>query len=185
MQNCVLLFFLLACSHHSKLLTRPVPELLSSIKVEGEGRGRLGIDDQNHVFSFESFLKDGNDWVLAAQIPLRGEDVLIISDIRDPKAMSPSEWIKNKKFLRGARTLLRFALAEKLGLERICADSVCRVQDDEFKVKIEKELLTVSFTQDDNVYELVAENLTGPIFKRTNFYLKAPSQNVSLELFWK
>src|SRR4051812_39014836 len=57
-------------------------KLLDSVKMTGEGRGRLTLGQSQYVFSVDSILKDDFDWILAVAIPLHGEEVMILPDLR-------------------------------------------------------------------------------------------------------
>jgi len=192
MRNCLNVFLgliLVSCAS-GRLSKESVDSLLDSIKVVGEGRGRLNMNNQSQVFSFDSILKDKRDWILAAAIPLHGEEVLILHEIADQKTQistpeSLERRISNKKFIQGTRSLIRFVLANDLELKRSCSSTECTVEGETFKISMNEQKLKISRTIGEATFELIAEDLTNSRFQRTNFYLITAHQRLSLELFWK
>ncbi len=193
------------------LFQKSIPELISSLKGEGEGKGRLGLGEHQYLFSFESLIKDDQDWILAASIPLHGEEILSLKNIRE-KTDSTKEYgrfelrmvrgikdflISQKKspeladnFLQEFRSIIRLMLHRKLGLKIEC-ESQCRFEEQIYQLELTKSHL--SFKKEilkDYEIELVESNLTGSFFKRTSifFRLKGASLSspplLSLELFW-
>ena len=133
----LILLLLSSCSlfkGSEKIRESDLQKNLQTIKIEGEGKGRLHIRERQYLFSFESVLKDNKDWIMAVAIPLHGEEALIFPDL---KASSPEDpalesfalridagisenlkgrALKGSDFLAAMRRTLRILLAHKLGL---------------------------------------------------------------------
>ncbi len=217
-RSILLLILLTSCAFFKSrpsLKTMDPEKLLASVKLTGEGRGRLGIGGNSYVFGFDALVKEDAHWLLAIAIPLQGEEVLELRDLRtkepvasgdqsferridaELRAKKLDKTLTGKLFVREFRGLVRFILRDRLGLASSCA----RVSE-KLECKLDGEIYTVS-TADEEIFirrqfgehhavELVGQNLTGPIFTRNNFFLvsaEASAQKkaplVSLELFWK
>lgn len=210
----LLLFLLLSsCAlfkSDSSLNDSTMDQILDSIKVLGEGRGRLGIDKQSYLFSYEALLNEHTDWVLAVAVPLHGEEVMILHDMREKTIETSTQesfearienevrqrrelkGLKGDEFVREIRSFIRFILAKKLSLKRVCRDQECELEGEKFAVQYTKERVYIRKNISSTfVFELNAENLTEGHFGRTNFLLRPrvdgnlSSSVMSLELFWK
>ena len=60
-----------------KLRSNDLRKNLESIKVEGEGKGRLHILERQYLFGVESLLREDKSWIMGVSIPLHGEEVLL------------------------------------------------------------------------------------------------------------
>jgi len=183
--------------------TQSTEELMAAIKIEGEGRGRLRINDQQFVFSFDSLLTDDHSWILAANFPLHGEESLTFSNLKSEKfsidddqlALRMEEGIrqylvskkKNPKNSRAIfiemRKFVRFALAKRLNLKQ---DSSM------YEIEVKKqELLIKKQLTEDLVMSVKAQNLTESFFKnlKMNFHSQNSSSSNSsimeIELFYQ
>lgn len=189
---------------------RDVHQLLKSIKAEGEGRGRLTIRNQQNVFSYDAILKDNSDWLLAVSIPLHGEEVMILPQLKDPQAKSSSimgfearieqaleKELKDKsisaaEFSSSLRSLLRFILADKVEAPVSCQEQkifLCRQLDQEFEVQVLEQEVIIGQSNKKN-YKLLAKAkiLTDSFFSRTEFIFQGNDGKeplLTLELFWK
>ncbi len=217
----IILFLITSCGLLQKkpsLKEKDYKELLNAIQLEGEGRGRLSIDQHQYLFSFESALQENNDWILAASIPLHGEEAMILVNLKEAKVSQstpdsleirirqeiagylrskpklPKEL--SKKFIPDLRKLVRFVMAEKMGLSKKCEGSgvqiSCTLDGEKFEILTEdKHLRIKKIISQDYFLELSGENLTGPIFSKTNFILHSQNAGVKdspillFELFWK
>lgn len=201
------LLFLFSCGSfksYSPVKTLKVDEALRAIRVVGEGRGRLSLQEQQYVFSVDALMKDNKDWLLAVTIPLHGEEIMLLPDLvqkeshssnvesfekriqRELKGRFKSDQLTGKRFIQEIRGLLRFIQSSELGLTRICREDKCQMDGEMFIVRLEEKKVIVHREGQD--IELVGENLTDSIFTKTNFQLKptsSPSQKLALELFWK
>ncbi|HXH76724.1 MAG TPA: hypothetical protein VNJ08_17265 [Bacteriovoracaceae bacterium] len=210
-----ILFTLFSCATGSKLADAPIDSVLDSLKVTGEGRGRLSLEQGQYLFSYEALLKDEVDWLLAVTVPLHGEEVMILPKIKD--AVAPehkaesfearleseiSSRIKGsdlsgKDYIRELRSMIRFILAKQLTLNRECEKKseqgfLCNLEQEVFEVKVEKDKIFIhKLISESYTLELVGENLTDSIFTRTNFNLHSQKRSkkaapvLALELFWK
>lgn len=193
-------------------------ELLSAVQTEGEGRGRLSIDQHQYLFSFESALQDNNDWILAASIPLHGEEAMVLMDLTKSKVPSSTPdslelrirqeiaaYLKTKpqlpkelsyKFIPEFRQLVRFVMVQKLNLKNNCLAEkekiLCTLDGEKFEILTDsKQFRIKKFISGDYFLELSGENLTGPIFSKTNFTLHSQNAGAKdspillFELFWK
>lgn len=207
----LILILILSVSCSTVKKTEGVEKSLAAIKVIGEGRGRLGIEPQNYLFSFDAVLKDKKDWILAVMVPLHGEEVMILHDLRNAKPPVTTlesfeerieHELRNRKklgnlksgeFVIHIRSMIRFILARELGLDRACQGEVCRLDSENYQVLLsEKNISVKKEISVDYTLELIAENLTDSFFNRTNFYLRDGKDDskksppvLSLELFWK
>ena len=186
--------------------------LISYIQAEGEGKGRLGINQQKYLISFEAVLKENQDWLLAAAIPLHGEEVLLLKDLKQEKVIEGeedglelriergiSEYLKSQKqspataksFMLELRRLMRIVLHKKLKLDLSCSSTECQMGEAIYQVKADSKQITLkkSLSADYEI-ELVATNLTDSIFKRSSIFLHSKNKNsanptlLSIELFW-
>jgi hypothetical protein len=206
-------FFIASCAlvNHPGHFQKTLPELVDSLNGEGEGRGRLGLDQHQYLFSFESFIKDNQDWILAATIPLHGEEILKFKNIRDTNDKTIGEgtfegrmlsgikdFLRSQKkspelahkFLEEFRSIIRLILHKRLGLALNC-ETVCQFEDQIYQIELSNSHLTLKKDiLKDYQIELIESNLTGSFFKRTSifFRLKNASNSsrplLSLELFW-
>jgi len=213
-----LLFLVSSCSlfRASPSFKSKDPEkLLDLVKMTGEGTGRLTLGQSQYVFSVDSVLNENFDWILAVAIPLHGEEVMILPDLRQTKVegeetesfeeriekefqrLKLNGKLTSQQFLKELRTLIRFGLAKKLGLNRIC-----KAQQTEFVCELDGERFIVDVTEKDfninkslgshNKLQLVAKNLTDSFFEQTDIRLYSDDKEMqkktssfSLELFWK
>lgn len=194
-------------SNKPSLESVEIKELLSQIRLIGTGKGRLGVKSQQYLFGFDSALKENNDWIFAANIPLHGEEVMIFSrlDLDYEKNASIEslegrieqeilgQFTKNPQiskqlmidFREDLRGITRLILSDKLKINKECSKvkSVwkCRLGNKEFDILIVKDEVHVKKNVDKGfVIELVAQNLTASFFTRTNiFFYSARDQNRS------
>ena len=218
LKNMALLFLVASCSLFKSaptLKSQDTEKLLDAVQMTGEGRGRLTLGQSQYVFSVDSILKEDFDWILAVTIPLHGEEVMILPDLRqsqiaDEETESFEERIEkefqrlklNKKltseqFLKELRSLIRFGLAKKLGLNRNCkaqqTEFVCDLNGEKFTVNVtDKELNINKSLGEEKRLQLVAKNLTDSFFAQTDIRLysdeaefQKKTSSFSLELFWK
>lgn len=192
---------------------KKIEDLISYLQGTGEGKGRLGINKQQYLFSFDALLNQNHDWILAANIPLHGEEVLKLQDLKQEEvdeAMKDgleiriqqgiSDYFKSQKqapelgkiFLLELRRMMRLVLHKKLDLAVICSKSECQIGDTIYQVEAtSKQLSLKKSLSEDYEIEFTAMNLTGPIFQRTNVFLHSKNKAsttptlLSLELFWK
>ncbi|MGE3608693.1 MAG: hypothetical protein AB7I27_03815 [Bacteriovoracaceae bacterium] len=208
MLKLFLLILISSCSLFQKpssLAEKDVLKVLDSVQLEGSGRGRLGVDQQQYLFSYDALLKENNDWILAVEIPLHGEEVMVLSNLKENSVKEiPNESfetrierslegrvpISGEKFVLELRTLVRFLLADQLKLTRTCqkngTEYLCKQGENSYNVILKGQKLTIKKQiKDKLLLELVAENPSGPHFSRTSFFLKDFQTHLSLELFWK
>ncbi len=213
-------FILLFSSCSSPILKKkeslkaiPVDQLLAAIQVNGEGRGRLGINDQQYVFSYEATLKENTDWYLSVAIPLHGEELMLLTELKSEYSPSRTRQsferriesllnaqfkggVSGKEFLLEFRRLMRFLLSAKLNLVRGCAQMgdgyQCLMSGEKYYLTVTEKNIRVSrMLTSHQTLDVVAENLTNSLFMRTNFHLTSPKathseeKSFSLELFWK
>jgi hypothetical protein len=204
-----LLFLLSSCglfSPRDSLLTKKTSDLVGSLQIVGEGRGRLTVENKQNVFSFDAIFKDDSDWIFAASIPLHGEEVLILPAIRETqfnKAHRPSEFerrlihilrsqkqwkITPREFKMRLRSLIRFLLASKLQQELRCDSEMCHSDKTIFKTSITKEVFSIEEVNQKQFFLLAqGRNLTDSFFTQTVISLYDMNKKLifSLELFWK
>ncbi|MBA2404285.1 MAG: hypothetical protein H0V66_05900 [Bdellovibrionales bacterium] len=209
----LLLFTSCALFKSQNIQDKKVEELVSYLQGIGEGKGRLGINQQQYLFSFDAVLKDNSDWILAANIPLHGEEVLMLKDLKQEEApvvegdglelrieQGISEYLKSKKqspemartFLLELRRIMRLVLHKKLGLEVACSQTECRIGDAIYRVEASNKQLSLKKSlSEEYEIEFAAMNLTDSIFQRSNVFLHSKNKKsptpilLSLELFWK
>jgi len=205
----ILLLSLTSCglfSPRDSLRTKKTLDLLNSIPITGEGRGRLTVEQRQNVFSFDALLKGESDWVFAASIPLHGEEVMILPNIRENQIQdsgqrseferrlievlrSQKQWkIHPKDFKQRLRTLVRLLLASRLKQEVKCDSEMCHSEGNIFSATIEKEVFTIEEADQKN-FRLLARGkiLTDSFFSQTliSLYDTNNEEIFSLELFWK
>lgn len=188
---------------------------MASIKVTGEGRGRLGVGPQNYLFSYEAALKENTDWMLAVSVPLHGEEVMVLPEIKQKIAPEKEREsfelridheirqrlnlgkISGRDVTQELRKIIRFVIAEQLSLEKECKSAVpgfyeCQMDGENFLVTLERDTINIKKNiRDTHYFELEGENFSNSSFQRTNFYLRTVQGKLkspalmSLELFWK
>ena len=213
------IFFLLtSCALFKRgpdLQNETVDKLLDAVQLVGEGRGRLSLGKNQYVFSFDSLLKENHDWLLAVSIPLQGEEVMVLPNLKQKnfkdaesesfekriasefKKINLNRVLTSEEFLREMRSLIRFNLATKLGLARTCTEQQdqysCTLEGENFTAIVsDKEFFIIkSLGQGRNVV-LEGKNLTESFFSQTNIRLysnqrdlESKNSSFSLELFWK
>lgn len=212
------LFFLTSCAlfkGQSSLVDMDKLKLLDAVQLTGEGRGRLSLGQSQYVFGFDSIFKENFDWILAVQIPLHGEEVMILPDLKSVRSHHDemesfeerisSEFSKlklNKKisakvFIQELRGLVRFNFGPEWGGKRNCKpqqnDLLCELDGEMFLVSAtEKQFFITKFLKDGGSIVLTAQNLTESFFAQTDIRLYTNAQDSSqknsifaLELFWK
>lgn len=217
LKNMTLLFFVVSCSlfkGHDSLSSKSPVELLDSVKLTGEGRGRLTLKKNQYVFSMESVLKENFDWILAVSIPLHGEEVMILPDlsksqISDPETETFEERIEKEfhalklnkiltsaEFMRELRSMIRFMLSPAWGQKRDCKlhqnEWACTIDGQEYRISsTDKELNVKKLLGQEKSLQIVAKNLTDSFFTQTDIRLYAnealatkKESDFSLELFW-
>lgn len=208
-----LLFFISSCAlfrGESSLQNKSTDELLSSVKVTGEGKGRLGLDQSQYVFSVDSVLKDKKDWILAVSIPLQGEEVMIFPDLQQKTVNNPEtesfeqriryefkhrrleRKIPSDVFIQEMRSVLRFILANELSLKRSCTaekgNPSCEFEGEKYSLEVKDKTFSIKKSLGtENQLVVIGRNLTGSIFTKTDFLLYTSDSKTpafSLELFW-
>lgn len=211
--SLLFIFVLTSCSlfKSQNIQNEKNETLITYIKGEGEGKGRLGISQHQYLFGFDAILKENSDWLLAANIPLHGEEILLLPDLKHEDANQASEslerrielgisdYLKSQKknpemarmFMLELRRLMRLVFAQKLKLDLKCTDSECRMGEVIYQVKATtKQISLKKSLNNDYEIEFVAMNLTDSIFKRSNIFLHSKNKSsaaptlLSLELFW-
>lgn len=189
-------------------------KLLDAVKLTGEGRGRLSLGANQYVFSFESLMKENSDWLLAVSIPLQGEEVMILPQLKE-KTMADAgaesfearidrefdrlkldKVLTSEEFLKEFRSLVRFNLAKTWGQKPVCAeqeeDLLCDLDGEKFLVKVtDKDINIIKLLGKGRSMVLSAQNLTNSFFDRTEIRLyssethsQKKESSLSLELFW-
>jgi len=211
----ILLLILTSCASKPSLKDKSIDQLLSSIRTEGEGKGRLGLQQQQYLFSYEALMKENTDWLLAATIPLHGEEVMVLPRLKESNPVNDTQdalqlrietalnqHFKDKtlrpvsqSFINEMRSLLRFVNSSKLQIKKNCGEvsheeSTCTMDGEKFGItSVKDKVLIKKDLGQGHFLELEALNLTGSFFQRTNFFLRSESQKdasiLSLELFWK
>lgn len=217
-KQMTLLFFLASCAlfkGQSTLKNQDQEKLLSSVKILGEGTGRLGLGQSSYLFSVDSILKENYDWILAVTIPLHGEEVMIFPNLkqkvategemqsfeqrieRDFKKVGLNKIVSTEEFLKALRSLIRFNLAPVLGGKRNCKahqkHMTCELDGEEFTVTTtDRELNINKSLGQGRMLQLDAKNLTDSFFEQTDIRLYSneadsvkKNSSFSLELFWK
>lgn len=206
--------FLLASCSHLTLENKDSIKLLDSVRITGEGKGRLTLGKSQYVFSVDSVLKENFDWILAVTIPLHGEEVMILPNLKEKvvvdevvesfeeriesefKRLKISKDLSSEKFIEELRSLVRFNLSSSWGQKKNCkaqqSEMICDFDGDQFIVTTNKgELLITKSLGQEKTLQLVAKNLTESIFKQTDIRLytnttdrEKKQSSFSLELFW-
>jgi hypothetical protein len=184
----------------------PVENVLNSIRLEGEGRGRLNIDKHQYLFGFESALQENTDWVLAAAIPLHGEEAMTLKNLKkdevqfeDPDALEAriqagiDEYLRHQKnvpqnlgqkIIPGFRSLVRLVLATQLDVKKSCILSdkagnySCQQGSQSFFVQIvDKEIRIKKVLLGQYFIELTAEDLTDGFFSKNSFNFSTQTED--------
>ena len=217
-KHMTLLFLLTSCALFKSapsLKSENKLKLLDAVRLTGEGRGRLSLGTSQYVFSFESLMKENTDWLLAVSIPLHGEEVMILPELKQ-KTMPVSELesfearidrefdqrkldkvLTSEEFLKEFRLLVRFNLAKNWGQKPNCAeqgeDMICELDGEKVLVQVtEKEISIIRLLGKGRSLVLNAQNLTKSFFDRTDIRLYSSESHsqkkvssLSLELFWQ
>jgi hypothetical protein len=161
-------------------------------------------------------VNEAQDWIMAVNIPLHGEEVMSLPSMHlaQPERLSSdsfqlrieaalAEYFRarpylppamGQEFIKQLRSMIRLSLASRLNLPRECQaveenQYNCQLDGENFQVRVaEKSLRIKKELPHEYVLELHAENLTGPIFARSNYFLhskKISTPILGLELFWK
>lgn len=217
-KQMTLLFFLTSCAMFKgqpSLKDKNQEKLLDSVRILGEGTGRLGLGQGQYLFSVDSILKENNDWILAVTIPLHGEEVMIFPNLKQKDATEEemqsfeqriqrefqkvglSKIVTTEEFLKALRSLIRFNLSSVLSVPRICKAHqnklICTFDGEEFTVSsTERELNISKSLGQGRMLQLDAKNLTDSFFEQTDIRLYSneadsakKNSSFSLELFWK
>jgi len=217
MKFLFLLFLLASCSllkPEVSLKTKDKEILLKSVRLTGEGRGRLTINQRQYVFHIDSVLNDEYDWIFAVSIPLQGEEELIMPNIRRKEVhghetesfekrigrefyrLKLKDIISTDQFFRELRSLVRFLLMPVWGGKKNCKQNdenlLCEFDQEEFIITaLEKEFLVSKKLKDGLILQVVSRNLTESFFGQTDIYLysnqidlESKKKLFSLELFW-
>jgi hypothetical protein len=196
----------------TNLSDKKVEELVDYLKGTGEGKGRLGINQHQYLFGFEAVLKENHDWILAANIPLHGEELLILRDLRKAKVADNegesleariengiADYLKSQKkspklaklFLVELRQMMRLVLHKEIGEKVSCHHNECKIGDSVYLVEAKSQQLSIKkILPSDFEIEYIAQNLTDSIFRRGNIFLHSKTSSqpreplLSLELFW-
>lgn len=217
LKNMALLFLVVSCSlfkGQKSLQSKSPVELLDSVKLTGEGRGRLSLGKSQYVFSLESVLKENFDWILAVSIPLQGEEVMILPDLSKSQVQSEetetfeeriekefhvlklNKILTSAEFMRELRSIIRFMLSPLWGQKRDCKphqnEWTCAIDGQEYLISsTDKVLFVKKLLGQGKSLQIVAKNLTDSFFTQTDIRLYAneasSSKNesdFSLELFW-
>jgi len=169
-------------------------ELLQSVKLTGAGRGRLTLGESQYVFGVDSILNEDNDWIMAVQIPLHGEEVMILPDLtkkrmtneetdsfeerieREFERLDLNKIISAEEFMHEMRTVIRFVLAPQWKGTRICVaqkqDMECELDREKFYLSTtDKEFIIKKYLKRGLELQIVAKNLTDSFFGRTDIRL--------------
>lgn len=190
-------------------------KLLKAVKINGEGRGRLTLKENQYLFGFESGLQDNHDWILAVQIPLHGEEMMVLSDLSKKEAADPTvdsfearidndfkklgldKWLTTQEFVNELRSLVRFKMAQNLNLKPSCQEKfdelICELDAKKFHLRAEeKEFFVLREMKRGAIVVLSGSILSKSSFERTDIRLYPTKENflrkksvLSLELFWK
>ena len=196
------------------LTTMDKEKLLDSVKLTGEGRGRLTFAEAQYVFEVDSVLNNSQDWIMAVQIPLHGEEVMIFSDLklvevekketdsfeeridREFKHLKFNKSITSSELLDEMRSLIRFVLSPQWGKKRSCAaqndDLMCELDGEKYLIRTStKEFFIKKSLGEGKSLQLVAKNLTESFFRQTDILLhlneSSPDMkgsSFSMEFFW-
>lgn len=213
LKHMTFLFFFASCTTLSHLQKDPV-KLIDSVRLTGEGKGRLTLGSSQYLFGVDSVLKDNFDWILAVSIPLHGEEVMILPNLKDKvatneetgsfeerirmefKRLKLSNELSSKKFLEELRALVRFNLSSSWGQKRDCkaqqSETVCEFDGEKYVLTTSKaEFSITKFLDQEKSLVLSGKNLTESFFKQTDIRLytnhaerEKKQSSFSLELFW-
>ena len=216
--NMTLLFLLASCSLLSgpkSLKNEDKEKLLEKIQLTGEGRGRLALGENQYVFGFESVLQENFDWILAVEIPLHGEEVMVLQDLKSKDVKKSSmksfemrlarelrlrkltDLLTPEEFLKEFRSLVRFNLARKWGQTPVCHKRQemldCELDNEKFLItSSDKEIFVTRELKRGGKIVLEAKVMHDKMFERTDIRLYSSEENaikkssaLSLELFWK
>lgn len=205
----LVLLLLTSCSlfkGSEKLSNKDLLKNLQSIKVEGEGKGRLRIRDRQYLFGIEAVLKEEKNWIMAVTIPLHGEEALIFTHLHEKNHSDPGlesfamridaairenlkdTGLKGSDFLDAMKRSLRLILAHKLNLKVTCEESLCYMDNEIFQIEQREKEISLLTPFAGHKLITTASNLTGPFFMNTRFKVLSPEgkqELISLELFWK
>jgi hypothetical protein len=216
MKTLILLFLVLSCSHLSGMKSLEDYnkfELLNSVRLTGEGKARLILGEKTLVLNVDSLISKDFDWILAMSLPLYGEEVLILPDLKNSSRHSEQVSLEKRLdqearklklgtafqgrlILAQLRDLLRFFHAQDLGLSRQCQvennEWTCTLDEKNYRIEVQShELVVTSLENMALPIAVVAKNLTSSNF--TNVMIKSePPQsknsnvanNFSIEFFW-
>lgn len=174
----------------------------------------MTLGQSQHVFSVDSVINEEHDWIFAVSIPLHGEEVMILSDIKS-RQMKPSEVssfeeritneferlklnkiLTTEKFMKELRLLIRFGLSSQWGQKRNCNpqqnETVCELDGEKFIVQVlDTEIKIKKLLGQGKSLQIVAKNLTDSFFQKTDIILflsesqeKKKESPFSLEIFW-
>lgn len=196
--SLVILFSFSSCaflkSHN--LQDKKTTQLLDSISVIGEGKGRLGIDSHQYLFSYDAVLKDKKNWILAANIPIHGEEVLIFSDMMKEQVDAEgrdalelriergiADYLKQRRksptlakmFIQELRGIIRFLLNKELGMKISCEarsdGEYCQDGYNSYLAQTDGKKLSLKKNMGEFQIEYAAQNLTESIFRKSSVYL--------------
>lgn len=216
-KHITFLFFLSSCALFTprpSLKDQELEKLLNSVKLTGEGKGRLTFGQRQYVFGVDSVLKENHDWILAVAIPLQGEEVMIFPDLKqtrvqneetesfeeriekDFRQLKLNKIVKSKVFMKELRSLVRFSLSRNWGQKPVCVARQeayeCELDGEKFLVEVSEKDLTVKKSLGEGTsLQLVGKNLTDSFFAQTDIRLFSNERDAkkkispfSLELFW-
>ena len=217
-KHILILFLLTSCAlfkARPSLKSQDKFKLLDAIKLTGEGTGRLGLGEGQHLFSVDSILKDNHDWILAVSIPLHGEEVMILPNLqkkevnfeeretfedridREFSRIKLNKILSTQDFLLALRSIIRFNLSSHWGVAKKCTSKegglACEFDGDIYLVEVtEREIIVNKSLGQGRTLSLEARNLTKSFFAQTDVRLYANEDDArkkkssfSLELFWQ
>jgi hypothetical protein len=200
-RSITLIFFLVltSCSLFKthNVQDKNVVDLLAALQGVGEGRGRLGIRQNQYLFSYDAILKENADWLLAAMIPVHGEEVLILPNLKVSTVTSRtdrglenriekgiSDYLRAQKksaaltrsFIQELRSIMRLILHRQLGLTLKCSSGQspykCTIDEVTYEIKVDSKQISINKKiSDEYQIEFVAQNLTESFFSRSSFFL--------------
>lgn len=197
LKHMALLFLVSSCAFfrgQPSLIKMDKEKLLASVKLTGEGRGRLTLGQTQYVFGVDSILNENHDWILAVQIPLHGEEVMILPDLRQKEIaeeemesfeeriekefnkLKLNKIITSQRFIEEMRSLVRFVLAPQWGGKRDCVarqeDMSCTLDGQKFLVNAtDKEFIIEKSVEKEITLQVVAKNLSKSFFGQTDILL--------------